>query len=61
MTDREYRTWLTVLLIAGGLFLSTQQQHPRLSLPPLDWSIAASGLSCPYLVAPECIEPLPGP
>jgi hypothetical protein len=46
------------LVIAGNLVLL----RPLLPawLPALTWEIVAPVLTCPYLMPPECVDPIPG-
>lgn len=49
-----------LLLIAAALLLGGNVVlfHPW--LPPVVWEMLAPVLACPYLVPPECVDPLPG-
>lgn len=57
MTDRDEMALVNLLMLAAALLCWVQ--FPRLPAP--DWRIVAESLSCPYLVPPDCVDPIPGP
>lgn len=57
MTGRDEMAFANLLMLAAALLFWAHV--PRLPAP--DWRIVAESLSCPYLVPPDCIDPIPGP
>jgi len=50
---------LAVALLAAGNVVLVRPTLPSW-LPALSWKIVGPVLACPYLMPPECVEPIPG-
>jgi len=61
MTGWDERTMLGLLMLSASLLWSMPGAHLAARLPAPDWQIVASPLSCPYLMPPDCTQPIPGP
>ena len=51
---------LNAVALAAALLAITHAGLLRLPMPSIAWSTVAPVLSCPFLVPPDCVEPLPG-
>lgn len=61
MTGRDEMAFINLLMLAAALLCSTRVPRPTISLPAPEWRIVAESLSCPYLMPPDCVDPIPGP
>ena len=51
--------FLAVALMVAGNVVLLRPSLPSW-LPPITWGIVAPVFTCPYLMPPECVEPMPG-
>jgi hypothetical protein len=51
---------LNAVVLAAALVAIAHAGRLQLPVPVVTWSAIAPMLACPFLVPPDCIEPLPG-
>ena len=60
MESRELSV-ANILFFAIALMIAVHGLSGWMRLPYLKWSTVAEVLACPYMLPPECADPLPGP
>jgi hypothetical protein len=60
MESRELSV-VDILFFAIALVMTVHGPSGRVRLPYIKWSTVAEVLACPYMLPPECRDPLPGP
>ena len=60
MPQRRY-LYIIALLAAAGMLSGMTRSVPPDAAHSWLWEAVAQTFQCPFLKAPECVEPLPGP
>jgi hypothetical protein len=60
MSTRNQHAIVNAIVFVAAMTIAFETGHIALRLPPLTWDQVSPVLACPYLMPPECAQPIPG-